>query len=378
MVKIKEGYVMNPREQAEFDRVNALPRKTAGTVAYYFKPQTKYPPRIYVFMHSEIWCDRNRRPMGLFHAFPFLKRPMNSEEIEYHHFDTRLCYHQYEDWDKLIYAEEKEAEQLEREQPGRGEAFLEKLRSFQDKYTLGSPRLIVRPGIAEPSESEELLYLRELMSKAAELNAKEIGELLEKEQAGEKRPCILILLREMYKEAAGALNNLAKMTTEVIQHKAEVSAQRSRRNFVRRIYRCNPLFALEEIGQRYPGYDTAMLTTDLRRKPTKKKRSKKKPVLDLRRVQLAKLAEKLHQANEDEHTYHEVCTRMAMLAEAHRKRCPIPVTVKLQDRTKAYYFHWKTRETVVKAFVALANMPEQTHEALEERHSEIISSNYSF
>ena len=59
---------MTAREKAEFDRVNALPRKTSGIVAYYFKPQTKYPPRIYVFMHAEIWCDRNRRPIGLGYA----------------------------------------------------------------------------------------------------------------------------------------------------------------------------------------------------------------------------------------------------------------------------------------------------------------------
>jgi hypothetical protein len=97
MVKIKEGYVLNPREQADYDRVNALPRKTSGRVDYYFKPQTKYPPRIYVFINAELWCDRNRRPMGLFHALPFLSRPMNREEIEYHHFNTRLCYHQYEE-----------------------------------------------------------------------------------------------------------------------------------------------------------------------------------------------------------------------------------------------------------------------------------------
>jgi hypothetical protein len=107
MVKIKEGYVMTPPEKQEFERVNTLPRKTSGRVDYYYKPQTKYPPRIYVYMHAEIWCDRNRRPMGLFYALPFLSRPMNREEIEYHHFDFRLCYHQYEDWRKLIFADGK-------------------------------------------------------------------------------------------------------------------------------------------------------------------------------------------------------------------------------------------------------------------------------
>jgi hypothetical protein len=123
MVKIKQGYVMNASEKAEFDRINALPRKKEGRVDFYYKPQTKYPPRIYMYMHAELWCDRNRRPMGLFHAVPFLSRPMNREEIEYHHFDYRLCYHQYEDWDKLIYAEEQEADELDKENPGSGTTF---------------------------------------------------------------------------------------------------------------------------------------------------------------------------------------------------------------------------------------------------------------
>jgi hypothetical protein len=35
MVKIKEGYVMSQREQAEYDRRNALPRRASGKVAYY-------------------------------------------------------------------------------------------------------------------------------------------------------------------------------------------------------------------------------------------------------------------------------------------------------------------------------------------------------
>ncbi|MFC0513102.1 hypothetical protein ACFFGT_02785 [Mucilaginibacter angelicae] len=136
MVKIKDGYVMSSCEKTEFDRMNTLPRKTSGRVDYYFKPQTKYPPRIYVFMHAEIWCDRNRRPMGLYYAVPFLSRPMNRVEIEYHHFNIRLCYYQYGDWDKLIYAEEQEADELDKENPGSGTAFLEKLKSFTGTYSL--------------------------------------------------------------------------------------------------------------------------------------------------------------------------------------------------------------------------------------------------
>ena len=59
MVKIKQGYVMSPREREEYERQDALPRATSGTVAYYFKRQTKYPPRIYVFMQADGLVFRN-------------------------------------------------------------------------------------------------------------------------------------------------------------------------------------------------------------------------------------------------------------------------------------------------------------------------------
>jgi len=73
MVKIKEGYVMTASEKAEFDRVNALPRRQEGRIITISRKR-KYPPRIYVFMHAELWRDRNRRPMVLFYAYPFLSR----------------------------------------------------------------------------------------------------------------------------------------------------------------------------------------------------------------------------------------------------------------------------------------------------------------
>lgn len=379
MVKIKEGYVMNPREQEQFDRVNALPRKASGTVAYYYKPQTKYPPRIYVFMHAEIWQDRNRRPMGLHTAFPFLTRPMNSGEIEYHHFDIRLCYHQYEDWGRLLYAEEKEAEQLDLEKPGKGTAFLERLRGYQPNYPIGERQVYQQPEPVVAVENPNTAYLIELMRKAPDLDVKTVGKLMEEEQQGQNRKVILILLREMFKAAAGAANQLDTFTTEIIQRKADRSEERSRKNFVRRVYRDNPLFALAEIRERYAGYEQDQLLVDLKkRKPEKLKRVKSKPILDLRRVQLQKLALKLELSKDDEIAYQAICERMAILAEAHRNRCPIPIAVKLQGESRIYYFNWKTRETVVKGFVAKANSKGMTHEVLQKAYNEIISSNYSF
>lgn len=105
---------------------------------YYFKKQTKYPPRIYVFMHGEKWLDRNRRTMGLAFELPFLKRKMNSEEIEYEAQFCRLHGYQYESWEPILEAELKEAEILDKERPGEGTDFINELLSFQNKYQLAA------------------------------------------------------------------------------------------------------------------------------------------------------------------------------------------------------------------------------------------------
>lgn len=367
---------MSPREKAEFDKVNALPRKTRGRVDYYFKPQTKYPPRIYVFMHAEVWCDRNRRPMGLFYAVPFLSRPMNGEEIEYHHFDIRLCYHRYEDWDKLIYAEEKEADEQDKENPGSGTAFLEKLRGFTGTYSLGVQKA-KQPVITGPlPDNSESAFLEMLISKGSDLTAQEVGELLRSEQDGPKRLSVLILLRELYKNLVLPPEEKVIVSETLINHKVIVSHERTRRNFVRRVYKQNKLFALEEIKSRYPDYQEAMLYADLKQGKTKPK--KKKPVLDLRRCQLQKLAFRIQHGDLSPEEYHHICCSMVMLQTAHDYRKPIPLIVTLNKETQVYSFAWRTRESVVKSFVDIANTKGITHDRLNEKHREMVSSSYSY
>jgi hypothetical protein len=378
MVKINEGYVMNAREKAEFDRVNGLPRKTSGRVDFYYKPQTKYPPRIYLFMHAETWCDRNRRPMGLFYAMPFLSRPMNREEIEYHHFDIRLCYHQYEDWDKLIYAEEQEAGELDKEKPGVGTAFINQLRSFRKRCPIGSPAVKLKPITEERADSAVNKLMKDLIKNGGDYTAKDISMMMMQEQDGQNRLVIKILLRELYKMSAGLKKKSAILTPEVIEKKAQRSQERTRKNFVRRVFKQNKLFAMEEIKVRYPDYQEWQLLIDLHRKPGIPKKQKHKPILDLRRCQLEKLSEKLKTVKDDEKEYHAVCQRMAILAEAHKNRLPIPLIVKLQQEVLIYYFHWKIRETVIKSFVMLANTKGMTHEELGKTHKEMMASNYSY
>lgn len=378
MVKLKDGYVLNPREQAEYERVDALPRKVSGRVDYYFKPQTKYPPRIYVFMDADIWCDRNRRPMGLFNAVPFLSRPMNREEIEYHHFNWRLCYHQYEDWDKLLYAEQQEADELDKEDPGTGTAFLQRLQSFRERFSLGHSATVQSLREAVKPESDESILLRSLLEKGEDLKPKEVFDMLVAEQDGQKRKGVLILLREFYQSMLLPDEKRVIPDLETVKRKLLRSAERSRKNFVRRVFSKNKLFAIAEIRTRYPDYDEAQLAKDLVLRSKKQKRQKHKPVLDLRRCQLQKLAQRLNKDDLSEKEYTATCNKIVMLQNAHDRRLPIPLTVKLQGETLIYEFTWRTREPVIKSFVEMANKNGMTHESLKKRHREIVSSPNSY
>jgi hypothetical protein len=373
MVKIKEGYVMSPRE-----REDALPRKASGRVDYYFKPQTKYPPRIYVYMHAETWCDRNRRPMGLHTAFPFLSRPMTKGEIEYHHFDWRLCYHQYEDWNRLIYAEEKEAEELDKEIGGAGTDFLNQLKSFRSKFPLNANLGELPPDPPELPVDEETVYLRELIVTGEDLNAAEVVKLLDKELQTQKRPAVMIALRQLYQNFGRSVDKQAALTEPGIRRKVELQQQRTRRNFVRRVYQKNKLFAMQEIQVRYPDYKEAMLAADLHIAKKATKRKKHKPITDLRQCQLEKLAHRLQYAKLNEKDYNDTCNRIAILQQAHNLRLPVPLLVNLQKEVLVYSFPWKVREGVVKEFVALANKAGMTHQALQVKHDEMVRSNYSY
>jgi len=354
--------------------MNALPRKTEGFAAYYYKPQTKYPPRIYIFMHSEIWCDRNRRPMGLHTAFPFLTRPMNREEIEYHHFDTRLCYHQYEDWDKLIYAEQQEADELDKENAGSGTQFLNALRSFRSRYLLGGRSSEPRTSEPVPATTED--YLTALLADADELTATEISKLLDKEQQEDKRPDILTALRLLYGNTAH--EKKITVTEEVVQRKVRIAAERARRNFVRRVYSANKLFALEEIRLRYPDYTEQMLGDDLKSRSERRPKKKHKPIVDLRRCQIQKYAQRLQHPETTEKEYHQACCMIPILQNAHDQRMPISLAVTYNKKTLVYSFNWRTRETVIRSFHKLANQKGMTHERLGETYDQMTGSNYSF
>lgn len=136
-IRIKKGVLWTPEEKIRFDRDNSRERLKCGRVDLYFKPENSYPARIYVFMHAEMWRDRNRRPMGLAFSHPFISRPMTKEEIEYHHFDIRLCYHQYESLEKLLFSEQCECDFLDIQSVWMGTRYMHQLKKLINKYPIG-------------------------------------------------------------------------------------------------------------------------------------------------------------------------------------------------------------------------------------------------
>lgn len=130
----QQAVVLSHNEKSWIDYMDKLPRKVNGEMHYIYKPANSYPARIYVFVHGEMWQDRNKRPMGLSGAAPFLTRLMNAEEIEDHHFDNRMCYRQYESFEKLMNREKWEAEYSNIDTPGSGDEFIKKLETFKNRF----------------------------------------------------------------------------------------------------------------------------------------------------------------------------------------------------------------------------------------------------
>jgi hypothetical protein len=228
------------------------------------------------------------------------------------------------------------------------------------------------------TNNSESVYLRFLLKTGDTLNEKRISEQLDIERRGEKRSSILILLRELYKNTVIDEKDKKEINLNMINRKVRLSQERTRKNFVRRVFKKNKFFALTEISDRYPDYTEDKLFCDLAAKQKKTKRSKRKQVVDLRRCQLNKLVRKLTCEELSADEYSRTCNRIALLQHAHNCKLPVPLSVTLNNETLVYSFHWRTRENVVKSFVALANSKGMTHETLGNRHHEMCSSAYSY
>jgi hypothetical protein len=122
------------------------------------------------------------------------------------------------------------------------------------------------------TDSGEGVFIKELIAKGAELTKKELFEMLCAEQEGQKRFAVLILLRKLYKNTVATADDKVLVTGELLSHKVVLSQERTGKNFVRRVYQRNKLFAIEEIRSKYPEYTESDLYADLIKKRSKIKR----------------------------------------------------------------------------------------------------------
>lgn len=145
-----------------------------------------------------------------------------------------------------------------------------------------------------------------------------------------------------------------------------------RRLHARRVYKKNPLFALDIIRIRYPDYTESMLLDDLRRRTKKRSfRSKKKEPRDFRRVQLEKMIMELKFTDKSTAAYNTLCHKIALFHQAHEAKQDIRLTCKVENKTAIYLFKWSTTESVIKQFHTAANVKGTTHEQLTKLHEDL-------
>jgi hypothetical protein len=100
-----------------------------GRVAYLFKSSDEgiKGRGVYLFLDWTNWCDRNLRVIGLMGQSPFFTRAMTKEEAIQCHFQYRMKYHWYKDWETLL--EDDAIMDVPAET-------IKELSAFQEKYKL--------------------------------------------------------------------------------------------------------------------------------------------------------------------------------------------------------------------------------------------------
>ncbi|MCU0323477.1 MAG: hypothetical protein MUE72_13755 [Chitinophagaceae bacterium] len=149
-----------------------------------------------------------------------------------------------------------------------------------------------------------------------------------------------------------------------------------RKRTARRAFKKCPLFAVQIVSDKLScEYNADVLTEDLklRRKP-KIKRKKIKPRFDFRFMQLKKLSESII-TSENEKERQSLISRYVAMAEADSKRQDIVLTITYQGESTGYFFHWTTKEKVIKDIAGIANRVKSFDEF--EREKELYLKRYN-
>ena len=129
-----------------------------------------------------------------------------------------------------------------------------------------------------------------------------------------------------------------------------------RKRTARRAYKVHPLFAVQIVADKLScEYDINLLMNDLTLKSRPKtKKPKSKPRFDFRFIQLKKLSQ-LILSSTNEIEKQSLINRYIPMASADKKRQDIVLTVTYSGKYKQYFFHWSTKEQIIKEIASMAN-----------------------
>lgn len=129
-----------------------------------------------------------------------------------------------------------------------------------------------------------------------------------------------------------------------------------RKRTARRAYKSNPLFAVQIVADKLScEYDMNLLMKDLMLKSIPKThKPKSKPRFDFRFIQLKKLSQ-LILSSTNEIEKQRLINRYIPMASADKKRQDIALTVTYLGKSKQFFFHWSTKEQIIKEIALMAN-----------------------
>lgn len=144
-----------------------------------------------------------------------------------------------------------------------------------------------------------------------------------------------------------------------------------RKRTARRVYKSNPLFAVQIVADKLScEYDMNLLTSDLILKTsTKRQKTKSKPRFDFRFMQLKKMSEIIISST-NEKEKQSLINRYVPMVSADKKRQDIVLTVTYSGKSKQFFFHWSTKEQIIKEIASMANKVNSFEEF------EILKNNY--
>ncbi|TCC98801.1 hypothetical protein [Pedobacter hiemivivus] len=167
-------------------------------------------------------------------------------------------------------------------------------------------------------------------------------------------PLISTIIRTAIKSKQNA--EPFRLSLEQAERRTVILLNNRRKKFARRTWKTQPLFALEVIRQKYPHYTEEILTADLILVKPRKRREKfvkRTSEFGLRICQIRKLSGIMKLSDPESPKYYKCCNQIAGYMQGLKNRSPISLQVNYSGESFQYDFPWNSRESDIKAFIAI-------------------------